>query len=97
MKVEQNSLPPTPDRLDHTSAVTPGETRQPASSFLPATDAVRVSGDAQLAASAAARADTLDDVRPDVVARAKEALAKGEVGADLDRLATRIIDGLLDE
>ncbi len=97
MKVEQNSLPPTPARLDHTSAVAPGETRPAAPASTPAADAVRVSGDAQLAATASARAGTLDDVRSDVVARAREALAKGEVGADLDRLANRIIDGLLDE
>jgi hypothetical protein len=32
-----------------------------------------------------------------VVERAKAALARGEVGADLDRLADRLIDGMLDE
>jgi len=97
MKVDQNSLPPTPERLGPSTTVTSGDARPSVSGPQSGGDAVRVSGDAQLAATAATRAADLDDVRPDVVARAKEALAKGEVGADLDRLANRIIDGLLDE
>ena len=61
-----------------------------------AKDAVTLSDQAKVVAGALARAGDLDDVRPDVVARAKAALARGEVGADLERLADRMIDDLLD-
>jgi flagellar biosynthesis anti-sigma factor FlgM len=101
MKIDNGSLPPTPDRLGQSSAVTSSDGAPRAATGTPATgDAVRVSGEAQLVAQAATAVGDVggqDHVRPDVVERAKEALARGEVGADLDRLADRLIDGMLDE
>jgi len=101
MKIDNGSLPPTPDRLDQSGTVTSGDgaTRSPLGAGQSG-DAVRVSSEAQLVAHAAnvvGDVGTQDQVRPDVVERAKAALARGEVGADLGRLADRLIDGMLDE
>ncbi|MFI5179183.1 MAG: flagellar biosynthesis anti-sigma factor FlgM [Vicinamibacterales bacterium] len=59
-------------------------------------DKVNVSPDAQLASKAIAAAREASDVRPDVVARAKELLADGKVGSDPDKLADAMLKGLLD-
>jgi flagellar biosynthesis anti-sigma factor FlgM len=101
MKIDNGYLPPTPDRLGQSGTVTSGDGATRAATGAPTSgDAVRVSSEAQLvaqAASAVGDVGTQDQVRPDVVERAKAALARGEVGADLDRLADRLIDGMLDE
>jgi len=101
MKIDNGSLPPTPDRLGQSGAVTSGDVASRAATGTPATgDAVRVSSEAQLVAQAANAVGDVgaqDRVRPEVVERAKAALARGEVGADLDKLADRLIDGMLDE
>jgi anti-sigma28 factor (negative regulator of flagellin synthesis) len=55
-------------------------------------DAVRVSPEAQLAAKAVAAANQPDELRADVVDRAKKLLASGELGKDANRLADAIID-----
>lgn len=105
MKIDNGSLPPTPDRVPdrvgQSGAVTTGDAAGPAgSAAVTAGDAIHVSGDAKVVAQAARAIGELagpDTVRPDVVERAKAALARGEVGADVDRLADRLIDGMLDE
>ncbi len=58
-------------------------------------DQVRVSSGAQLASTAASAAEQTPDVRPEVVERAKAALARGEVGNDPLRLADALIDRAL--
>lgn len=101
MKIDNSSLPPTPDRVGQAGTVTPGDTAARSGGTAAASgDAVHVSSDAKVVAQAArelADVTAQDTVRPDVVERAKAALARGEVGADVDRLADRLIDGMLDE
>lgn len=101
MKIENGSLPPTPDRVGQSGTVSTGDAAGRAgSASSTAGDAIQVSNDAKVVAQAARAVGEVagqDTVRPDVVERAKAALARGEVGADVDRLADRIIDGMLDE
>jgi flagellar biosynthesis anti-sigma factor FlgM len=101
MKIDNGSLPPTPDRIGQSGTVTSADAASRAATGAATSgDAVRVSSEAHLvaqAASAVGDVGTQEQVRPDVVERAKAALARGEVGADLDRLADRLIDGMLDE
>jgi flagellar biosynthesis anti-sigma factor FlgM len=58
-------------------------------------DRVHVSSDGQLATEAAAAATNTPDIRQDKVAQARKALAAGQVGADLVRLADKMIDSML--
>jgi len=58
------------------------------------TDAVRLSSDLRLA-DQAVRATAADASRPDVVARARDLYLRGDLGADAERLADRMIDALL--
>jgi flagellar biosynthesis anti-sigma factor FlgM len=97
MKIEQSGVPTTPDRLTQAGAATKadGVGRPTGGTGSPAGDSATISGDAHLVAEATRHIGDIDVVRPDVVERAKAALARGEVGSDLDRLATRLIDGLL--
>jgi anti-sigma-28 factor FlgM len=57
-------------------------------------DAVSLSGDLRLADEAVRAAAVAGDVRPAAVANARALLASGQLGADLDRLADRIISSL---
>ena len=59
-------------------------------------DRVEVSSDLQLVAAAIAAAAQSPDVRPDAVARGREALASGALGRDAEGLADRLIDALVD-
>lgn len=100
MKIEPGTQPTTADRLSNSQQVNGADAgTRGAAGTRPGTDAIAVSGDAHLVAEAATRIGDVgqDVVRPDVVERAKAALERGEVGADVDRLADRIIDRLLDE
>lgn len=99
MKIEQSGVPVTPDRISQAAASggAEGVGRPTSAAGAPAADSAQISGDAQLAVEAARQIGDVDTVRPDVVERAKAALARGEVGADLDRLADRLIDHLLGE
>lgn len=58
-------------------------------------DRIEVSSDAQLMAAALTAASEPTAIRQDVVERAKEKLAKGELGADANRLADAILDDVL--
>jgi len=59
-------------------------------------DAVSLSSDLRLA-DEAVRAAALDgDVRPEAVARARGLLARGALGNDLEGLADRIIESLIE-
>lgn len=100
MKIDPGVVSATPDRVGASSDVVGREFTRASGSARAGGDAVQVSGDAQLVARAAGEVGDVagqDVVRPDVVARAREALANGEVGADLERLADRLIDGMLDQ
>jgi len=59
-------------------------------------DAVQLSDDVRLADEAVRAATPNGDVRPDAVAHARALLEQGQLGADLERLADRIIDSLGD-
>lgn len=59
------------------------------------TDRVEVSKDAQLMSSALQEASKAPAVRQDVVERARQKLAAGEVGNDPERLAERMIENML--
>ena len=76
---------------------TRGARSEPASSVSDAvvTDRFEKSPDAQLAETAVRAAIMSPDIRPEVVERAKQKLASGQLGADTERLADRMIDSLL--
>ena len=59
------------------------------------TDRVEVSSDAQLMSSALQQANKAPAIRQDVVERARQKLAAGEVGNDPLRLADRMIDSMI--
>ena len=54
-----------------------------------------MSSDAQLLGSAVKAASQSPEIRPDVVERARQKLAAGEVGRDVVKLADRMIDSFL--
>lgn len=58
-------------------------------------DRVDLSVDAQLMSSAVRAAERSPEVRQDLVERARQKLAAGELGRDVEKLADRIIDSLL--
>ena len=58
-------------------------------------DRVEVSNDARLMSTALQAASKAPAIRQDVVERARQKLAAGEVGNDPQRLADRMIDSLL--
>ena len=59
-------------------------------------DVVEFSPAVAIANAAVKSAAVSTDVRPEAVARAKALLEAGQVGQDLDALADKIIDSLLD-
>lgn len=71
----------------------PANTARPGATDGP--DQVRVSSGAQLASTAASAAERTSDVRPEVVERAKAAMARGDVGNNPERLADALIDRVL--
>jgi flagellar biosynthesis anti-sigma factor FlgM len=58
-------------------------------------DRVEVSGDARLISTALRAVERAPEVRQDVVERARQKLAAGEIGHDPVKLADRMIDSLL--
>ena len=94
MKIEQPRANSREDgvRIDNVAdgtsraAATPGVSQE--------ADAVRLSGDLQLA-SRAIQAAATDEDRSQVIDRARALLERGELGVDVDRLADRMIDALL--
>src|SRR5262245_27736721 len=62
----------------------------------PEGDAVRLSGDLRLAEEAVRAATVSDEIRADEVARARALIERGELDADLERLADRLIDVMLE-
>lgn len=76
------------DRIEGTGSSRPG---RPA----PTTDQVELSPDVQLANVAVQAAANSSDIRPEEVARARELLNSGQIGNDLESLASKIIDSLI--
>lgn len=71
------------------------EQSRPEGSGAASGDRVEVSADARLLSRAVAAAEQAPEIRQDVVERARQKLAAGEIGNDPARLADRIIDSLL--
>jgi len=82
-------------RLEGTS--TPERTSAAAARATAAGDRVEVSTDAQLVSAALRAAEEAPGIRADAVARARQALENGTLGADAERLADRMIAALLGE
>jgi negative regulator of flagellin synthesis FlgM len=61
----------------------------------PVEDRIEVSADARLVNDAVRAANDSPDIRQDLVERAKQKLAAGELGSNPERLAERMIDTLL--
>lgn len=78
-----------------TERVQAGRTDKAGSGNQAGTDRVELSPDARLMTSAVRAAESAPEVRRDVVERARQKLASGELGRDVLKLADRIIDSLL--
>jgi len=77
------------DRIDNTTRTSAQNPTQTIS------DQVSLSPDVALANAAAQAATNASDIRPSEVVRAKALLQNGQVGTDLNSLASKIIDSLL--
>ena len=75
------------------SATSPAKTPQAG----PTTDSVAISGDVRLAQQAIQAAQGAPDLRNDVVARAQQLLQSGQLGSNLDSLASSMIDSLVNK
>lgn len=80
------SVTPEPPRASAKHAVVPARLE----------DAVSLSSDLKLANEAVRAAAMAGDVRPEAVARALALVASGELSRDLEGLADRIIDALVE-
>ena len=72
------------------------EVRQAAKPSASPSDAVKLSHTLKLADDAVRAAAMSGDVRPEAVARARELMSTGQLGADSEALADRIIHSLLE-
>ena len=92
MKVDPGANPSLPA----TTPVDAEKVRPGGSASGPVRDRVRLSADLRLVNAAVSQAMPSDpDVRPEAVARGQTLIASGELGADLDALADRIMDTLV--
>ena len=96
MKIDPHRLSQSPSPAERLTPSGPGQTglRKPLAST--STDRAEISPDAQLIGAAMRAAEEAPAVRADVVQRARQMWAAGEVGTDLERLADRLIDHLLE-
>jgi flagellar biosynthesis anti-sigma factor FlgM len=87
-----------PDELAQTTQTSADRNRRTDAtpqSDRPTSDRIDVSSDALLLNTAVKAANESPEIRADVVAQAKQKLLNGELGADADRLADRLIDHML--
>jgi anti-sigma28 factor (negative regulator of flagellin synthesis) len=77
-------------------SVKAGEVRSAPRQTDPPDDAVKLSDSLKLADEAVRAAAISGDVRPQAVARARQMIATGTLGTDIEALADRIIDSLLE-
>jgi hypothetical protein len=91
MKIEPTGT--SSPSVTRTSAQTPKPASSPASA---SSDAVSLSADLRFADVALRAAAMAGDVRPEAVAHAIELMNNRELGNDMERLADRIIDSLLE-
>jgi len=97
MKIEGNGPNPLggADQTQKTDRSAEGAGRKPEQGRA-AGDRIEVSDDARLVNEAVREAAESPDIRTDHVERAKAKLEAGEIGNDVQRLADRLIDDLLD-
>lgn len=85
-----------PDEIAATPSV--GQTRGARTDAAPSagtTDRINVSSDARLLNHAVRAAHDAPEIRMDLVDRARQLLASGQLGADVDRLADKMIDHMM--
>lgn len=88
-------IDPRANSSQEVTPVTADNTRPSTKPVEADTDGVKLSDALRLADEAVRAAAISGDLRPAAVARARQLLLTGEVGRDLDRLADRIIDSLI--
>lgn len=81
------------DRVDATKTSQAGLGRQRGATTA---DQIRVSAEARLAREAVQLAQDGTDVRPEAVDRAKALLESGQLGADAEAIADKLIDSALE-
>ena len=92
MKIDGNRSAAGTDPTDTTWRITPGRGAE-ADGVAPASqDTVAVSADVRLAQRAIDAVNQLPDIRPEAVARGRDLLASGTLGADPQRLADAMFD-----
>lgn len=96
MKIEANKANLAFNPADRAERVGAGRSKNvPAGHQSTETDRVQLSGQAAALAAAQRQAAESPDLRQDVIARVSAKLEAGDVGADAERLAERLIDHLL--
>jgi flagellar biosynthesis anti-sigma factor FlgM len=100
MKIEGNRPNPLDRTQDAPQAqqleqTRPGRSSSSGAGSAPGNDRVDLSSDARLMDNAVKAVERTPDVRQDVVERARQKLASGELGKDVNALADRMIDSLL--
>jgi flagellar biosynthesis anti-sigma factor FlgM len=97
MKIEGNGQNLESVAAQRADRVTIGRGKQaPGAGASQDIDRVQVSDSAVLAATVRRAADETPDIRQDLVEKMRAKLAAGEIGADAERLADRMIDHLLE-
>ena len=97
MKIEGNApnQPSPTEQTRQTEKAAPTRATVGETSPAAADDRVNLSTDARLVAEVVRAVNQAPEIRQDLVERARAKLEAGEVGADLNRLADRLIDDLL--
>jgi flagellar biosynthesis anti-sigma factor FlgM len=98
MKIDNNRADLDAVGARRSEAARPGQaqgTDRPSKAGDARSDKVELSSTAHLVTSATSAAQQASEVRPDVVARAKELLERGDIGRDPHRLADALIDRAL--
>jgi flagellar biosynthesis anti-sigma factor FlgM len=97
MKIEGNSPNPQALAANRVDPVRSDRSGRSDRASQQGDDSVALSADGQLISTTIRAAEGAPAIRHEQVARARQRLAAGEIGKDLDRLADRLIDHLLDK
>ena len=96
MKIDSHGLSHSPSPTERLTTPGPGQAGGQGPSVSTSSDRAQISPDAAFIGAAIRAAEDAPAVRADVVQRAKQMLAAGELGNDLGRLADRLIDHLFE-
>jgi flagellar biosynthesis anti-sigma factor FlgM len=97
MKIEGNSPNPQALAANRVESVRSDRSGRSDRASQQGDDSVALSADAQLISQAMRAAEGAPAIRHEQVERARQRLAAGEVGKDLNQLADRLIDHLLEK